>query len=259
MTKKNIFEGVYIPTVEEVLERILNSDPCVVSVESDYLVLGNIRCVDSDGVEFEQYDRLRVNKDIERDADGSQVSFTPYNAVACLEKQKMFLPSMALSCNILACLYANRDDKEVNKVLMQYKDKGNGYGWHAQNTIVDWGSKKIIHYPSDKDFPEHGGSDGINNARRVERKFNPKDFMCMLLKEALKTPEFNNYIQNLTGLQKPKTLTEIGQYFQKPAKIWTSTNKEVRAVWLGCYNSDFDVSTNYDLYNFNACRGVQNL
>ena len=31
--------------------------------------------------------------------------------------------------------------------------------------MVDWGSKKIIHYPSDKDFPEHGGSNNINQAK----------------------------------------------------------------------------------------------
>ncbi|MFH0752530.1 MAG: hypothetical protein V1914_02925, partial [archaeon] len=121
----------HVPSVEEVLERILNSDPCVISVESDHLVLGNIRCVGSDGREFESYDKLRVNKDLKRGANGSQVSFNPYKAAVYFEKQKMFLPSVALSCNILAYLYANKEDSEVNKVLMQYKDKGNGRGWHA--------------------------------------------------------------------------------------------------------------------------------
>ena len=35
----------------------------------------------------------------------------------------MFLPSIALSCNILKTLYENKDDSEVNKVLMQYRTK----------------------------------------------------------------------------------------------------------------------------------------
>ncbi|MFH0752157.1 MAG: hypothetical protein V1914_01010, partial [archaeon] len=99
--------------------------------KNSYLVLEDICCVDSDGIEFERYGELFVAKDIVRDVDGSQVSFTPYAAVVHLEKQKMFLPSVALSCNILAYLYANKEDSEVNKVLMQYKDKGNGRGWHA--------------------------------------------------------------------------------------------------------------------------------
>ncbi|MFH0752869.1 MAG: hypothetical protein V1914_04740, partial [archaeon] len=108
---------------------------------------------------------------------------------------------------------------------------------------------------------EYGGSDGINNAKRVERSFNSKNFKNKLLKDALKIPEFDSYIKNLTGLKQPGILVEIGEYFNKyfSAYVWISSSKNVRAVWLGCYYDLFSIVTYDNLSDDYAARGVRSL
>ena len=256
----NVLDGLYVPTIEEMIDRCCV--PHVVSVEADCIVLGNVSCTGSNGEVFEHYGKLHVDKDIVRGSDGNHVNFTTYNAAAHFEKEGMFLPSFALSCNILKTLYENKDDKEVSKVLMQYKDYGSGYGWHAQNTIVDWGNKKIIHYPSNKDFLQYGGSNNINQSKnRAESGFNFKGFKNMFLEKALKKDEFKAFVQDFTGLQQPEMLVEIGKHFNKPAYIWTSEGSDIRAAWLGCSsngNNYFIINANYNLLNSSvAARGVR--
>ena len=123
-----------------------------------------------------------MRKDIERDVNQNQISHTPYDWIIHLENKGLFLPSFALSCNILAALYSKRNGTEINKVLLQYKDKGNGNGWHAQNTIVDWGANKIIHYPT-----KNTNGDSINPGRDTkEFPFTRKGIRDVALEEALK-------------------------------------------------------------------------
>ena len=215
----------------------------------EYIILENIICRDSNGKHFEQYPQLFVRKDIERDADQQQINHTPSDWVQYFEDKGLFLPSFALSCNILQALYTKRNDSEISKVLMQYKDKGNGTGWHAQNTIVDWGANRIIHYPSKN---SQGGS--INTGRITkELPFTRKGIKDMALENALKNEDFKAYIQNLTGLTKPEILVDIGEYFGKPAHIWTSSGKEVRAAWLGCGSGSFNLDTS-DGLDSDSCR-----
>src|SRR3989344_9417676 len=92
--------------------------------EGDFLTLEDLSCVDADGNVFESYERLDVRKDIFR-ADGKQVSRTPYAHAVHWEEMGLFLPSFALTCNIVARLYEGKTDAHVEKVLQQYKDKGN--------------------------------------------------------------------------------------------------------------------------------------
>ena len=231
-------------------------DPVVpprVSNAKDYIVLENIVCRDADGKVFEQYPQLFVKKDIERGQNQEQISHTPYDWIPYLWDKGLFLPSFALSCNILAALYSRRNDPEIDKVLMQYKDHGPGYGWHAQNTVVDWGSNMIIHYPSKN---SQGGS--INAQRQAkELPFKRKGLKDMPLEKALKNDDFRGYIHNLTGLDTPETLVEIGEYFGKPAYVWTSTSKENRVAWLGCGSYIFDLNSGSGLYYDSAARGVR--
>ena len=65
------------------------------------------------------------------------------------------------------------------------------------------------------------------------------------------------YVQNLTGLTKPETLVDIGKYFGKPAKVWTSSGKEKRAAWLGCSYGSFGLGSGDDLIDGIAARGVR--
>ena len=260
MKISNIFDELEIPTIEEIIQKYCM--PHVVSVEKDCIILGNINCIGSDGQVFESYDKLRVDKDIVRGTDGNHISFTPYNAASHFEKQGMFLPSMALSCNIIKVLYENRKDKEVKKVLMQYSNKCNDYSCHAQNTLVDWDSKKIIHYPCDSDFTSNSGGDNINRSKnRTKLSFNNKGFKNMPLEDTLKIDNFKAFVQDLTGLQQPETMVDIGKHFKKPAHIWISDSSDVRAAWLGCgddsNDGNFDINANNSLGNYDAARGVR--
>lgn len=242
--------------------------PASAVIAGDYILLRNLRCVGSDNVVFEQYPELRVRKDIVRDTNGSQINHTPYAWIAYFEGKGEFLPSFALSCNIVATLYAAAVERqgstytvknaELKTVFDQYKDKGNGGGWHAQNTVVNWGTSEIIHYPKDSDFPKHGGTENINQQQRtIRRRFNRHGFADKTLEEALKAPNYKTYIQDLTGLADTAALVAAGSYFGKPAKAWISSGNETRAAWLGCDDDYFSLSAYVNLYYDNAARGVR--
>src|SRR3989339_750236 len=220
--------------------------------EGDFLTLEDLSCVDADGNVFESYDRLDVARDIFRSGN-AQVSRTPYaHAVHC-EKMGLFLPSFALTCNIVARLYEGKSDAHVEKVLQQYKDKGNGAGWHAQNTIIDFGSSKVIHYPSARDFSQ---STAVNGSQgHVALSF---------LKDSLRDASSRRFLQQLTGLHEPEILIEIGKYFGEPAKVWFPWNgkagksfNETRATWFGCDDANFGLIANGDLNGASAARGVR--
>ncbi len=239
----------------------------------DHLVLRDIRCVNAAGNAFEEYPVLHVAKDIERQPNGSQRNFTPYQGVVHFEGKGLFLPSTALTCNILAYLFKHKDDPAVAAVLNQYKDKGNGTGWHAQNTLIDWGNNRIIHYPHDDDFPSHGGSNNIN-ASGVQRVFLPFDkskqtgllrrketLRDASLEEGLKSDVIRHFMRQYTGLEDPSILVEIGKYFGRPTRGWFPSEvenfKETRAAWVGCYDNDFDLVTYNYLSDVSAARGVR--
>ena len=224
----------------------------------DFLKLENIVCRDAKGNVFEQYDEIYLAKDIFREQNGEGKLFTPYQAIAYSEQQGLFLPSFALSCNILVALFNQRDNPEAAKILQQYKDYGPCYGWHAQNTIVDWGKQEIIHYPQDADFPSDGGNEKINKGRkRISLGFQRKKLKNSSLEEALQQGrEFQTYLKNLTGLSDPAQLIPLGKEWKIPAYVWISSSDKVRVAWLGC-GSYFDLSADGDLNDDDAARGVR--
>src|SRR3989338_9018598 len=208
--------------------------------KGDFLLLENIVCKDARGRIFEQYKALEVRKDIFRRKRSPQ-NFTPCEAAVYCEQQGLFLPSFALSCNILTALYQGKSDPAIAKVLGQYKSYSRYcYGGHTTNTLIEWGSAKIINYPKDSDFPSNGGNQNINGEwKRKELSFLSKDLSDMRLEDALKLNPFMRFIQNLTGLPDPSILVKIGGYFQKEARVWVSSSSETRAAWLGCNYYNF--------------------
>ena len=241
--------------------------PVTVTNIDDFIVIKNINCVDASGNVFEQYDELYVTKVVVRLANGGHQSFTPYQAIVHFEQQGLFLPSMALSCNIVAALFQAAVEKkgteytvknaELKKVLDQYKNHGAGYGWLAQNTIVDWLNREIIHYPQDIYFPHHCGSNKINQNRLFVGLPIHARIENMALTDALQNAEATRYVRDLTGLKDPAVLVQAGEYFGKTAYIWTSSGSETRAVWLGCNYSYFNLSAGSNLDNSDAVRGVR--
>ena len=252
--------NAYVPPKKKIpVEPIEQKNPII--SDGEYITLENMACVDADGNVFESYERLDVARDIFRSGN-AQVSRTPYTHAVHCKEMGLFLPSFALTCNIVARLYEERNDPEIERVLQQYKDKGNGFGWHAQNTIIDFGSSKVIHYPSASDF---SGVTAVNASQsRVVLPFVKDSLEDALLKDALRDASSRRFLQQLTGLHEPEILIEIGKYFGKPAKVWFPWNgkarksfKETRAVWFGCDNTSFFLVMYDDLIDASAARGVR--
>lgn len=238
------------------------------------VVLENIACVDADGHEFERYDKLEIDGDVVRQGGKTQhQSFTPYQAITYMKQQGKFLPSVALSCNILAALYDKKADLAYAAVLQQYKNHGAGYGWHAQNTVVDYKRNVIIHYPLDADFPQHGGTANINHGvQRRELTFvkaknkllGTKEALLKscTLEEGLNDNHLARFVKQYTGMANPEKLIDIGKYFEKTARVWFPNKvqqcDETRAAWLGCYNFDYFSLNAIDILDYSSvARGVR--
>ncbi len=249
-------------------------NPTIVSAAGDYLKLENIVCTDADGKVFESYPELYVAKDIFRNPKKEQLNFTPYNAVVHCEQNGLFLPSFALSCNIVAALFRKAVQKqadgtysvidaELKTVLDQYKGHGSDYGYHAQNTIINFGAEEVIHYPTAAEFSQAGA---VNAALSHHAgKFAKATLQDSLLEEALRDSASVRYVKQLTGLSDPNLLVEIGNYFGRSAKLWFpwsgkdgSKYTDKRAAWFGCGNAgSFDLDAGGSLSYDNAARGVR--
>jgi hypothetical protein len=232
----------------------------VVATAKDYITLRGITCVDADGNVSEQYPVLYVKKDVERNG-ASHITFTPYKAATDFEKQGSFLPSMALTCNVLAALYPDRADADVKRFLLQYKNHGAGHGYQAQNTIINYATQEVIHYPSAADFNQ---TIAVNAGQRKAVNFVKATLKDCSLEDALKDAAHTKYVKQLTGLANPADLVEIGKYFGKPAQLWFPwTNQagtgfnEKRAAWFGCGSNDLNLDGNNNLYGYYAARGVR--
>ena len=247
--------------VDSILPEMHHSS-VLVTLEGEYIKLENLVCVDADGNEFERYGELYVRTDIFRDQRGQQQNFTPYNGAVYCEQNGLFLPSFALSCNILQALFQQRSIPEIKRVLDHYKDKGNGTGYHGQNTIIDFGAENVIHYPTATEFNQTGA---VNSARSRRRgTFDKSTLQDCLLEDALREAEPTRYVKQLSGLRNPSILVEIGDYFGRPAKLWFPWNgkkganyREKRAAWLGCDSINFNLFAYSNLDIYDAARGVR--
>lgn len=214
---------------------------------NDYLQLENINCTDSNGVIYEHYDYLLVRRDVERGHTHPKPSWLKSiffkaepaslkiaDATFYLEDQGLFLPSFALTCNILAELYAKNNSAKVAKFLNQYStlEERSGNASHIQNTIVDCDTKQIIHYPDQTDCSVRLDTKRSQQTRKA-LAFNFTDFKNLLLEDALKDANVREFLQNLTGLQHPEVLVEIGTHFGKVPYIFATGHRGLCATWLG--------------------------
>ena len=227
----------------------------------DYILLKDISCVDADGTVFEQYDHIYVRKDIERDADKIPKKFSLYAGAVYFEQQGLFLPSFALSCNVITALYQQRANSDIEKVLQQYKDN-NSYDWQVQNTLINYATKEVVHYPTKDDFAQ---ATTVNSAHpRRALPFSKTTFQNSLLENAIRDPASAHYVRQLTGLADPSVLVEIGQYFQRLTQLTfplaaqiDATFTERRAAWLGCYPGYFELRSIEELSGNYTARGIR--
>jgi hypothetical protein len=251
--------------LEDAMREILEGKPAMAPQGSvvnagEFLEMHNIICHDHEGKVVEQYDVLLVKKDIERKEDNSPLKMTPYQAISYFEQQGngLFLPSLRLTNAIVANLYLQKDvNPEAKKVLDQYKDRGDKYGWHTTNTVVDWTGGNIINYPEDTDFPNNGGSNNINSRKRSQMTMNDA-FSSEPLETALQNPEHKAVMQDLTGLQNPEILLKIAEYFGRTGRVWTPhPNKYTSGAWVGCDSDNFNIDVGNNLDGNAAVRGVR--
>jgi len=223
--------------------------------DTGFITLEDITCIGADGKVIEHYDELRVRKSIactHDDVRGTyDNNFTLEEGAEYFDKEDKgwFLPSMALTCNILAKLYKRKDDPAYHELLMQYRNIAGDSFEYNQNTLIHWDAEGIIHYPHNNDFT--GGVKVNNKSLGLERKyllFHANDsFKDTWLWHAVKDKEYLRFLQNLTGLQDPGILSEIGDYYQRPAHIYGPTScsesANITSAYLGCDDRVFDITT----------------
>lgn len=222
-------------------------------MKDDSYVFENLSCVDADGREFRHFDRLFVNNDVFRTGDGSVRYLTPYEAIVVSEEDGLFLPDSATTCAILAAAHRAGN----TNLLDQYKRM-----WHVQNTLVDFESSEAIHYPTASDF---GRTGSINAGKEcVALPFDKSRLCDNLLNDELRDKDARRYVRQLTGLEKPEVLVELGEYFGRPAKLlfpwdgYTGSNySRKNQVWLGCNLNSFNLFAGNFLSGFSAARGVR--
>ena len=270
--------------IEEEEQLSVKKDLSSVQDAGDYVIVRDIECTDADGNVFEKHDELWVPKDIERDGDNKSILLTPYNWNLHFEEKgkDCFLPSAALTLNyllkILPAAVRKRSDgeyavinEEFKKVLDSYHDYGLGYGYHAQNSLVAYGTSEMIHYPKKEEFIYAGGDVDVNSDREsIRLSFNKSELQDGLLSEGLKNKDIERFVRQYSGVFEPEKLVDLGDYYSwlsgrdKPTRLWFpwhgkkgKNNTSTCASWVGCNSNDFNLIGNSNLDYSNAASRVQ--
>lgn len=244
--------------IEQLLKKEEQKKTEAFDYSKQYLLIKNIRCTDADNRIIEQYDELLVAKEFTFPKSSIKGTTNTYDAIKTMEKKGMFLPSLALTCNILAALYENRNNEAADKLLKEYFNRKDDYEFVAQNTVVDWEKNKVIHYPRDDYFLNGYGGKNVNlNREETVRALNPKGFQNLDLEEAVCiSPFFEDYIKNSTGLQNPGILTWISRYYESRLSLWVNSmaknDGSIGTTWID-HGTE---SLNINLFNYLSVGGI---
>lgn len=244
--------------IEQLLKKEEQKKTEVFDYSEQYILINNIRCTDANNCIIEQYDELLIAKEFTFPKNSIKATTDTYNAIKMMEKKGMFLPSLALTCNILAALYENRNNEAADKLLKGYFNRKDGYEFVAQNTVVDWEKNKVIHYPRDNYFLNGYGGKNVNlNREETVRALNPKGFQNLDLEEAVYAgPFFEDYIKNFSGLQNPGILTEISRYYESRLSLWVNgmakNDGYIGTTWMDRGTESLDIN----LFNYLSVRGI---
>lgn len=192
------------------------------TIQKDSIILYDINCVGADGNIFEHYDELLVNKQHEYLGNSNKIWLSTAYHIA---PKDFFVPSLALTCNILASLFKfnkSRRNSSLVNLLQEYNgfNAKNGLKYHNQNTVINWAARKIVH------------NSNIYNRSISETRFDfdPDDFSNFALpqsnadyirvEQALKNNVFEEFMKNLTGLENPIDFIHLVNFFRKQAILW---------------------------------------
>src|SRR3989344_445804 len=273
-THLSLLERVCTPQPNLVLP---TGSPQIHDYDEKHLLVDGLSSVDVDGKVVESYPRLLVMKDVFRNEDGGVMKFTPDQAILHCQENDYFLPSPQLTCNFLAAIFlaaVRREpngtykvlDTKLKRVLDQYKDLGDGYGYHALNGLIDYKNGNIISYPHAPDFAldvEKGINSGCERItlpfEQSKKRFFRKDIhlQSMGLQQGLKDELMRPFLRQFSGLANVYILDNLGDYFAKPSRVWVSSSKKTRAAWFGCVSGSFYLVGNYDLGYYDAARGAR--
>ncbi len=210
--------GSRIISVEEAMRRV-NQMPDVPQKkpqkiprkDRDYITIGEIVCTDYMGDEFEFHSPL----EIEEDWKGTGPIFSAY------QDEKRFLPSLALTCNILKQLYQGRNDP-FQEQYNQYKNLSLRFlfGDIACNTAVFWEDThaRVVHYPNKGYLPQYSTLNKFVDPAELSCPISPI-FKSGPLEEGLKHLRFSRFISNLTGMENPQILLDIANEMNISANI----------------------------------------
>jgi len=230
--------------------------------EGEPIWLKDICCKDEYGDIIEYYDKIFVKTSLATTNKKRASYFKLHGAVSFFERQKgdVFLPSAALTCNILAKLYELRHYEEMDNLLLQYLDYKANDGWHLQNTIIAWKAQRIIHYPGYSEVPKKIRKRDMNYNRDCKiLGFALEHVEDTKLEFLLQEPSNLNFIKDLTGLEKPEILVEIGYYLRRPTRVWFPDDIErakPSTVFVGCRNGYFDLYLGCGINYSGPARGV---
>jgi len=197
-----------IVSVEEAMQRAqdyVKPEVPKTEIPSDYFVsLKNINCYDHVGGIFQDCEELLVTREfLELDTRG-RTQFSLYDAIKTTEDANCFLPSFALTCNILVDMHVRGE----NWFVEQYEE----HHPCAQNTLIDWAAGEIKHYPAviqkDKGTVNAYVGSSLHDFDETEewnREFQVAD--------ALNESIFVNFFKNLTGLNAPEQLVNLSRVF----------------------------------------------
>ncbi len=241
--------------------------PRVHDYDEKHLLIEEISSVDAEGNGIESHPQVWVMKDEFRNEKGEIMFFTPYQAIRHCEQEGYVLPPSQLTCAIVAACFLNKENAEAEKVLVQYRNHGNGNGLHVLNTLVDYGKAAIISYPQDADFPSLGGTDNVNHQyqkivlpfekTKKRRILSDLQLQSMNLEDGLKDELVSRFVRQYSGLPDPEVLVEVGKYFGKTAYALISPSNETQAAWFGCYSINLSLNGSGNLGGCGAARGVR--
>lgn len=187
------------------------------------MTLEDISCIDYDGNVFERYDKLELVED---------VAIASHNQIEVLNyfngnNEGFFIPSFALTCNILAKLLKKTDSNDTNEkahakmFLNQYSSILSHKGWHWQNTVIDWENQVIAHYlESMPCYTKYHPSQA-----RLDFQLNQPGG-AYFLDMAMQSREMKVFVNNLTGLASSGAIIRVGKYLGRETKIHLPTEAE---------------------------------